>query len=82
MAVKNGETVSSWGQLEGRSIRDRLSSMGRIVLSGVVVPWCTKMSQGTGKFGANEKGMRRENPAMPTDEMAGRSCKRCIFQKA
>lgn len=54
--------------------------MGRILLSGEGLPWCTKRSQGTGKFGATEKGMRRENPAMPTDEMARKSV-RGIFSR-
>ena len=68
------------GPHEGRSVRDRLSSMGRILLSGEGVPWCTKMGQGIGKFGATEKGIRRENPAMPTDEMA-RKPMRGIFSR-
>ena len=64
----------------GRSVRDRLSGTGRILLSVEGVPRCTKMSRGTEKFGANEKGMRRENPAMPTDEMARRSVRGIFFR--
>ena len=70
------------GPHRGSSIRDGLSSMGRISFSGEGAPWCTITSQGTGKFGANEKGMRRENPAMPVDEMGRKSCEENIFQNA
>lgn len=74
--------VTLGGPHRGSSIRDGLSSMGRISFSGEGAPWCTIMSQRTGKFDANETGVRRENPAMPVDEMGRRSCEENISQHA
>lgn len=71
---KNGETVSEAGDTPGGPMKAGVLEIGFQAwvesCYGEGLPWCTKRSQGTGKFGATEKGMRRENPAMPTDEMA------------